>query len=565
MEEIRQSGGDLVAMPPAELRAALAGVDAGTAMALVARAGSFGEQAQLLRHLPTRVRLAVLDALPAESVAALIQNCEAESLWLLGQISFEQFRRLMERSNPQWQLWWLERALADPTSRSFGFPLALPAAELARALLSEPAFAAHVRAMGDYPVWDLRVSPEAMRDPLAALLVVFGGEGLLREFPLPEGPARTVAAALLERHPEFYLEVVRAALAALDYAATHPEEEVLLSEEPVWLRPEEIAAAPAAPPEPATPAPVLPLPVALPDALVPWLASLGPARRHEVDRELHALLLREAVAAGGSFLVGDLERIAARQAALLRIGAAALAGEGPEALAAALADHSVSDLIERGARAVEQLRQVALRLEPFHRVLDLAQRRLVASLRQPDVTLDRERRQPVILVAGAAGTEALACEEVRSRLQEAAAWVEVARMLTFRRAAGAIAATEALPPVAAGLALGAILMGRVEFGLAEAEEVTIFRRRYCSARTGRVLPRARAALRRAAEAVSAERGVPLAALITTLERGLEHLAALIAAHREDDAAVAAACYLALPPEVTEEADDPEFAPLGNEP
>ncbi|MBI3909686.1 MAG: hypothetical protein HY320_01975 [Armatimonadetes bacterium] len=560
--------GRLLALPDDDLRAALATVDADAALNLLAVASSFADQSRVLRSLPVRVRLRVLDPLPAPVLAGLVQNLESENAYLVGQISVERFVELLSLCSPERQLYWLALSTRELTSRSFAFPLSVPPEDLARALLSDSAFRDHARALANFPVWNLRLPPDAMRDPLAALLATYGADGLLREFPLTHGPASEVAAAILEQHPELYLDVIRAALHQLDYAATHPEEEELLATEPVLLRANAIGSAPSPPVVEEAPPPPVRLPIPVLDPLAPVAQILSPARREALAGELHHHLLREAIAAGGSFLASDLEGIASRMAALLQLGGAALGALGPHGLARALAQHSVTDLLAAGARQIEQLRQVALRLRPLRQVLDVRQRSLVQSLLAPRLLLDVER-QPALEVIGPGGVRVLPVAEVRALLQRTAAWAELARSLTFCRMAAALREAQDSEAVAAGLALGAVLYGRVEFGLAEPDDLRTFARRYLSAKTHRLLPRARAALQRAAGGMPAPRGVPADALAVALEAGLERLAEVIRAAPTDAAAARRVCYLGKPPESAAtfgaEEDEEDSIPLWNEP
>jgi hypothetical protein len=200
--------------------------------------------------------------------------------------------------------------------------------------------------------------------------------------------------------------------------------------------------------------------------------------------------------------------------------------------------------MESGSRAVESLRQVALRVRPLHAVLDEGQRAFVEALCRPQVTMGSHRRPGILLpeveawAVGGTGRDApiLSIHEARGRLLAIAAWTAVARALSLRVTKAAVAAAPDSRAVLASLALGAVLYGRVDLGVAEATDVRRFAAGYLTPRF-RVRAVARAALRRALLPWTAAHNLNIEAIEPLVGAGFERLAEVAA--RGDLSAAAA--------------------------
>jgi hypothetical protein len=260
--------------------------------------------------------------------------------------------------------------------------------------------------------------------------------------------------------------------------------------------------------------------------------GLSPERSAEVLAEVQSLALREAVAAGGSFAFADLEEVLKRVEALLLLGLE----QAAEVPRDRLDRESLGKLMQAGARPVERLRQVALRLRPLCAIFDAEQRALIEALCRPVVTLDPNRR-PVLAVGAsdAAGSgraysdsHFLALEEAGAQLERTAVWAAVARGLTLRHTEQAMSGVECHLALVATLSLGAVIYGRVELGLAEASDLRRFAARYLTPR-GRPRAAARSALRRTLEPWAAAHRLPLPAVESLFTAGLGRLAEVAAA------------------------------------
>jgi hypothetical protein len=215
--------------------------------------------------------------------------------------------------------------------------------------------------------------------------------------------------------------------------------------------------------------------------------------------------------------------------------------------------------MELGARRVERLRQVALRLRPLRAVLDAEQQALVESLVLPQVTLDAEG-QPALarwadgipdgpprppLLPMTSGTPLLSLEEAQDQLEKVAAWAGIARALALRRTEAALQAAGSVELLLAAVDLGAVLYGRIELGLAELDDLPRFAARYLTKR-GQPNAIAIRALGRALDPWVAAHQLDAAATGALFTAGLDRLAALAAARRSGQAGTANVSSPTLP-------------------
>src|SRR5207248_9656141 len=105
------------------LRETLAALPPDAAAGLVAAATGLEGKSRLLWRLDRPGRAAALDRLSAPLIAALIQNLEEPNLPLLGDLSLEQFQRLMDLCSPERRYPWLRWALSLEDARANALPL----------------------------------------------------------------------------------------------------------------------------------------------------------------------------------------------------------------------------------------------------------------------------------------------------------------------------------------------------------------------------------------------------------------------------------------------------------
>jgi hypothetical protein len=511
------------------LQAAINAMEPEMAARAIGQAPTVDEKSRLVWALAPERRAEALDHLHPGFVGVLIQNRESENKALLGDLSREQFTRLLRYCSPERAYYWLTLATSLEDARANLLPLLVPIRELAAAMLTQPEFETHCQRIGDYSVEDLRLDLTDFRDLAFAIVTVFGADGMLREFPIRDRRLRQLCQTILDHEPEHYGELIHTALQLTDYEGNHSEEREVLQGAPVLLtellsvndersraglaRPEEKTGRPAAADIRNVPS----LPVRQSAELMRAAAAELPAQRQgELSQEMQLLFLQEAAYAGGSFLQADLEEAAGRVQSYIQLGLAGLSEGDTGQAAQLLQEQRLRTLMESGARQVERLRQVALRLQPWREVLDKSQILLLESLEHPDLGIEGENDRPVLRLhraprAPAAGDIDL--ETARVELEAIDAWIALVR------AVGKARITRHKPDSDTGTLTRALVVAAVLYrlwdpALVEPADRERFRSTYLDPATGRWSAAAYRALAEAVRALAAERNLES----TTIEK-----------------------------------------------
>ncbi|MFN3650630.1 MAG: DUF6178 family protein [Armatimonadota bacterium] len=502
----------------------------------VRAAPSLERKTQLLWAMDDRQRREVLELVPAALVGALVQNLEEDNRYLLGDLSREQFQALLSLCSPERQYYWLVTALSFTDARANALPLLLPSRLVAEILLTRPEFEDHVRALGDYPLEEQRIPPEMLTDPAQALVDFFGADNLLRQFPIRDERLAGVIGNILHWDADRYVDILREALRQSDYAENHPLEWETLTEAPVLLdRIEPVG--PEAEGETAFSAleeipledsavavegPALDLVPIAAAPLARLTGSLPAVQQRRVRDELQYLYIRQAVAEGGSFLREDLQRVARSVEAYLLLGLEGESGGEEARQPELLAKRPLHKLAMSGARLVERLRQVALRVAPLERVLDAEQRAVIRSLSHPRLTVDSTGEPRLQLLPVGSLPELADLETATRLLHEVGAWTAFARGLGLDATERALKEAGSLTRLLEQVALAGVLYSRLEAGLPEPEDRARFERTYVAG-GGRRLPAARLGLRRTATAWARNRGIDPELVTPLLDAALDRL------------------------------------------
>lgn len=195
------------------LQAAIGALEPEDAARVIGQAPTVEAKSRLVWALTPDRRAEVLDQLHPGFVGALIQNREAENKALLGDLSREQFTRLLRFCNPERAYYWLTLATSFEHPRANMLPLLVPVDELAAALLTVPEFVRHCQEVGEYNIGEFSLEQDDFLDIASATVTVFGPEGVVEEFPiLEEFPIRDHRLRgllhTLEHHPEQYTATV---------------------------------------------------------------------------------------------------------------------------------------------------------------------------------------------------------------------------------------------------------------------------------------------------------------------------------------------------------------------
>ena len=510
------------------LEAALAAAPPALAARAVSAAPTLAAKTRLLWAMEDRQRRDVLEAVPPALVGVLVQNLEDDNRYLLGDLSCEQFEALLDLCSPERRFYWIATALSFTDARANALPLLLPTRELVELFLTRPGFEEHLRQIGDYAVEDLRIPPEMLLNPPQALIDFFGNENFLRLFPLQDEELARVVQLILDFNPDRYVDIIREGLRGSDYVENHPLEWETLTEDPVLLeRLDRTGSQSESQPieresrDPYGP-PLALVPVSA-SRLVRLAAGLTPAVRAQVSEELQYLFIRQAVAEGGSFLLSDLRRVGRSVEAYLLLGLEAEGSGDAAGAARLLGARPLHRIVQSGARVVESLRQVALRVAPLERVLDPSQRAVVRSLRHPRLTIGAGGDPEIVLLPGEHLPESAGITTAADLLRAIAQWTEVARAMGLDRTEHALRDVVSVEALLERLALGAVLYARIEPGLAEEGDRRRFTERYRTPGTSAPAPEAVEGLRRIVTDWSRSHGIGPEAVLPMFESALERV------------------------------------------
>lgn len=516
-----------------ELEALLAEADSLTAARAVALCGTLEQKTALLWAMEDPQRREVLEIVPAPLIGALVQNLEDDNRYLLGDVGLDQFRALLSLCSPERKYYWLITALSFTDARANILPLLLTTRELVDIFLTRSEFEDHLRALGDYPLEDARIAPDLFVDPAQTLVDLIGPENLLTEFPIKEPTLSRVLQNLLDFDQDRYVDLIREGLRSIDYQENHPLEWEALTEEPVLV--DALAPLPGPPgggastedtdeaaPEEAEMALSL-VPVDR-SPLVRIAASLPAVQQQRVADELQYLFLRQAVAEGGSFLLEDLARVARSVEAYLLLGLQAESNGAKEHESRVLRSRPLHKIQLTGARQVERLRQVALRVQPLEKILDNEQRGVVVSLAKPRLTVNAEGEPRLRLQPGGNLPETTDLPTAAALIHDIGAWTALARGLGLADVQTALQGAGTTASLLEELAVGAAVYGRIELGLTEPADRKRFRARYVPAGTETVAPEAFAGLRAVVGTWAAARNVDADLVLPLLERALTRVA-----------------------------------------
>ena len=402
-----------------DLRAVMNQLEPSDAAQVIAHAPDIQAQTRLVWSMDKPQRAAVLDHLAPVTVAAMIQNQERRNRRLLGDVSVEHFARILEFCSPKQRYYWLALANSFADVGANLLILLLPPEEVAEALLTVPEFRRKRYTLRRFLPGGFDPFPPVQDRRLKALLV-----------------------RLAEYDGDRYKEVMEIACGMAEDAREHADTFAHLESEPIILP--RIPQVPPLVPEEApltleedesgqASHPLLPVP--LPDASDSLMraatSSLPPARLQSLQREIEKLFRDEVMAQGGSVAMPDLERAAAKLQAYLRLGLRGVP-ENPEKVADTLTRVRAGDVVQRGVTALEQLRQIALRLRPFAAAMDLRQRDLLLALVHPEATIEPKSGEAALRVPAIdrrRRPEAIPVADMHEHLANISVWVAISRAL----------------------------------------------------------------------------------------------------------------------------------------
>jgi len=482
----------------ADLRAVMNRLEPSDAARVIAHAPDIQAQTRLIWSMDKPQRAATLDHLAPVTVAAIVQNQERRNRRLLGDISLEHFARILEFCSSKQRYYWLALANSFADVGANLLILLLPPKDVAEALLTVPEF---------------RRKRHTLRRFLPGGFDPFP--------PVEDRRLKAVLVRLAEYDGDRYKEVLETACAMVEEAREQSDTFAELESEPIIL-----PRIPHVPPLMPEEAPVTldedegdqashPLvPVPLPDAsdsLMRAAASkLPPARRQSLQHEIEKLFRDEVMAQGGSVAMSDLERAAAKLQAYLRLGLRDVP-EDPEKVADILTRVRAGDVVQRGITALEQLRQIALRLRPFAAVMDLRQRDLLLALVHPEATIEPKSGEAALRVPALdrrRRPEAIPVANMHEHLADISVWVAISRALGVRALTEKLAsAPNGSLAVLAALAVSLITRGCWDPETLEMGSLRAFRDEHFDRKQGTWKPGLKETARQKARAWVAQSGI----------------------------------------------------------
>lgn len=482
----------------AQVHAIMSRLEPAEAAQIVASAPDIQAQTRLIWSMEKPQRAAVIDHLAPVTVAALIQNQERRNRRLLGDVSLEHFARILEFCSPKQRYYWLSMANSFADVGANLLVVLLPPEEVAEALLTVPEFRKKR--------YTLRRHIPGGFEPLP---------------PVEDRRLKALLVRLAEYDSDRYKEVVEIACGMAEDARQHADTFAELESEPIVL-PRIPQVPPLVPEEEPLPVeggegaqaahPLLPVPLpASSDSLMRTAAGLlAPARRQSLEREIEKLFREEVMAQGGSVAMADLERAATKLQAYLRLGLRGVP-EDPQQVADILARVRARDVVQRGVTALEQLRQIALRLRPFAAAMDLRQKDLLLALVHPEAAIDPRSGEAALRVPAVdrrRRPEAIPVADMHEHLADLSVWVAITRALGVRALTEKLAgAPNGSLAVLAALGVSLVTRGRWDPEALESGSLRAFRDEHFDRKGGAWVPGLAEQVRQAARAWVTESGI----------------------------------------------------------
>lgn len=395
------------------------------------------EKSKALWAMPRDLRHEVLGALPAATVAALIESDIESNNALLGSVPAAKFQQIINLGTPTQGRQWMERAVESGQLAATFLPSLLNARDLAMMLLTSAEVRRSLPKLLNFDRasrWQNLMTPSEWHQNFDNLLIS-DTEELLEKASFKNKSVKAVMRSVLDYVPELYLETIRQALDRAKHAEDYPDELEDITSVPFSL-PEinqEWLASPATPASGQAPEDS-PIADVLPQDGDPILAlatiGLPKDRKLALEQELKQLL-REEIISTGSFAQQAMDRAGGRVLFYLRAGLATLGNDIADATRALEVQdlHAISTI---GARTAEGYRQKALSLAGMREWLDGRQKQFLEAMKTPEAGLHPITKEPVFWLAAKPKQERAEWHptpltEVSDRLTDIGTWGPLAR------------------------------------------------------------------------------------------------------------------------------------------
>ena len=404
-------------------------------VAKIESARTLVEKSDILHAMTAEMRHESLGALPATTVAALIEGDPDRNITLLANLPVRKYTQILALGSFNHGRMWLERAATSGFLAASILPSLLNGRDLAEMMLTDPEFRRALPKLLNTQRaerWRQLLTTSEWHHHIDSLLMSDTDE-LLAKIKFKNEALKAVLQSLLDYVPELYLETIMTANERAKHTEDNPDElEDLIAtpfgitgmdipdEDVRTVRDEERTThSPLADVIPAGGDPVFALAT----------AGLNAARKAELEEQLKTLL-RQEILATASFAQAAMSRAAGRVLAYLRLGLESY-GSSVEDAARALDVHNLPEISAIGARAVESLRQKALALAGQRDWLDTRQRQFLEAMKTPEAGIHPQTTEPVLWLAGKPKQERnewhpVPLADIRPQIQEISTWSALA-------------------------------------------------------------------------------------------------------------------------------------------
>lgn len=419
---------DTTANPSSELAQRVAAIETAPTLA---------EKSNLLHSMTAEARHDALGALPATTVAAIIEGDPERNTMLLANIPANKFQQIAGLGTFAQGRQWLERAVLSGSLAAAILPSLMNARDLSEMLMTEPDFRRNHHKLLNFERanrWRQILTNSEWHHHSDSMLLS-DAEELLGKMKFRNKGLEAVLHSLLDFVPELYLETVLAAIEKAKYAEDRPDEFEDITAMPFTVADTEPTTAPILNNKgEGGDSPLSPLSDVMPEGGDPVFAiataGLNPARKAALEEQLKNLL-RQEILSTASFAQAEMVRSAGRVLAYLRLGLETF-GPSIEDATAALQTRNLPEVSALGTRAVESLRQKALALAGMRDWLDSRQKQFLEAMKTPEAGIHPETREPVLWLAGKPKQDRsewhpVAISEIRPKIQDISTWAALAR------------------------------------------------------------------------------------------------------------------------------------------
>ena len=314
----------------------------------VETAPTLAEKSDILFSMTAEMRHETLGAMPATTVAALIEGDPSRNTALLANLPIQKYTQIVALGPFNHGRVWLERAATAGTLAASILPSLLNGRDLAEMLLTDPEFRRALPKLLNTQRaerWRQLLTTSEWHHHIDSLLMSDTDE-LLGKIKFKNDAVRAVLQSLLDYVPELYLEMVLAANERAKHTEDNPDELEDIISTPFGISGMDVPDHDPQTERDEVSSTKSPIADVIPSGGDPVFAlataGLNPARKALLEEQLKTLL-RQEILATASFAQAAMSRAAGRVLAYLRLGLESY-GESVEDATRALEIHNLPEI-----------------------------------------------------------------------------------------------------------------------------------------------------------------------------------------------------------------------------